>query len=206
MLNLYRTVSADTVHHNTRCICECKGPLTEYGYIRYNESPFENTFNCSCATLVLPRVDLNATESELYCLNCKCRYEYRSLINVFVAAVIIITVISVLICYATFLFCLVPLVNKAKPGGVSRKGRRSTDYDEQTEIMEAYETLDDYESLEGEHSKDESPRPGGFVQSSVQKLKDKQAHWKEHLKIQRSSPIYNTSTFSTFLRRNSDLK
>ena len=178
-------------HYNTRCVCKCKKSRTHLSDKVYIESPFPRKSNCTCPNVVLPKVDLEVEQSNLYCLNCNCKYEIRSLIKIQISVAIVIVVLSCLVLYGCCLVLLQPLIKKPRSietnmySSVQEVGGNST----------SYETFGVYDSL-GVHTNDSrsvSPLSKLIFEGKFKKVINMQNRWKEQLEVQRRK-IYNSAS------------
>ena len=147
VLCLSENVEVGTFHYETRCICKCKSHMFHQLYAIYLQSPFEKSENCNCVNVVLPKIDLNETHSEMYCRSCDCTFETRSLLSVKICVFVVIFGICVLISYAMALVCLVTVPYTALSSSSSRSNTEHA-YQEQQNIVDGYESFGIYNSFE----------------------------------------------------------
>ena len=191
LLFAFQNVCALQIHHDTRCICKCKGHAYFPSDAIYIESPSTNISSCICPKVVLPRVNLEIEESTLYCLGCECKFEQRSIRKIQISVGIVIMVTSALVTYGIFLVCLQPIVKKP----ISKSRHIDTVYQEYQDIGDGYESFGFYDSHGTDEEKEDfsttpSSRPKHAIEETLKKLINKQDKWKEQLEIQRSK-IYN---------------
>ena len=181
-------------HYNTRCICRCKGNRIYPSNSIYIVSPFPTKSNCTCPNVVLPKTDLEVGQSALYCLNCNCKYEIRSLIKIQISVAIVIVVISCLFMYGCCLVLLQPLIKN--PHSIEKNTYSSVHVQEPSGDSTSYETFGVYDSL-GVHTNDAistSPLSKLICDDKLKKVINMQTRWKEQLEIQRRK-IYSSASF-----------
>ena len=178
-------------HHTTRCICKCKRNRINPSDTVFIESPFVSNSNCTCPNIVLPRTDLDADESNLYCLNCHCKYESRSLIKIQISVGIVIVIISCLVLYGCCLVFLQPL--SKKPPNIEKNMYSSAQ--EPSDSATVYETFGVYDSLGGPYNDSHSTSPLSklIFEGKFKRVINKQNRWKEQLEVQRRK-IYNSKS------------
>ena len=178
-------------HHTTRCICKCKRNRINPSDTVFIESPFLDKSNCTCTNVVLPKTDLEAEQSNLYCLNCHCQYEVRSLIKIQISVAIVIAILSCLIMYGCCLVFLQPLVKK--PRNIEKD--MYSVVQQSSDNATAYETFGVYDSLGG-HINDSystSPLSKLILEGKFTRVINMQSRWKEQLEVQRRK-IYNSTS------------
>ena len=141
---------------------------------------------------MLPKIDLETDQINLYCLGCECKYETRSLWKVQISIALVIMIFFALIIY---LLCLIILKTIFKePLHLNRNRDMHAAHHEYFNIAGGYENLNVYDSL-GDHSGYFTPLPAPsrtryFIKQAFEKLMNKQSKWKAQLEIQRSK-IYD---------------
>ena len=181
-------------HYNTRCICKCKRHRIYPTDTIYIESPFPLKSNCTCPNVVLPKTDLEVGQSTLYCLNCNCKYEIRSLIKIQISVAIVIVVISCLVMYGCCLVLLQPLIKNTH--SIEKNMYSSVQVQEPSGNSTSYETFGVYDSL-GVHTNDTistSPLSKLICDDKLKKVINMQTRWKEQLEIQRRK-MYSSASF-----------
>ena len=179
-------------HYNTRCICKCKRNREYPSDTVYIESPFPQKSNCTCPKIVLPKIDLEIEQEILYCLNCDCKYEIRSLIKIQISVAIVIVVIMSLIIYGSCSLLLQPCVKKPR----NIETRTHSSFHEPIGNSASYETFGVYDSL-GVHTNESlstSPISKLIFEGKFKRIINMQKRWKEQLEVQRRK-IYNSTSF-----------
>jgi len=172
-------------HEDARCLCKCPGVATVLEEaeelvlaVEDKRSIYVNSTvgpqDCTCQQVVLPHVNVTATEADSFCPRCKCDYEMRNLTVIKVFVILVLWVIAILTTYMAFLSCFDLLMNRG-----SRASSNLPSYNQHVN--------------EEENSAAPSPGPSSANDtpmshnghSVINRVNSQQTRWKQNVQEQR---------------------